>query len=437
MMNKQIRRMIDEIFADMKMTADNLALRDEMMANAQARFEDSVRAGKTEEEAFAEVAASLGDVQSLLHDMNAEKSGEDKEDKKDKEEKYNKIVILLKENSKKKYYQIEKYTDKQVFHENIELNMLEEKILEFMESKYKQLSAWATDMNFDLKISKKNKVFLGKKKSNNSNIITKGHNKEKNYILKEGTIIQPLIDLGVFTKEGKVVNSQYDKYKQINRFIEIIDDEVKKNNFEELTVLDFGCGKSYLTFVLYYYFTEIKKINVKMIGLDLKADVIKKCNDIAKKYNYENLINDINNLDLVAHRHSLVIIKNKDKYLLYDDERWQCKLFINYKTKDENNETAIKEALEKDLQLDTSTINCEFVTSRTQEKYSVSHNENRIYNHNLYSITLSKLPAYMKKDNFVINNKHYYWMTMDEMLSDSNIKEKNLEVVYFVKDSIS
>ena len=152
---------------------------------------------------------------------------------------------------------------------------------------------------------------------------------------------------------------------------------------------------------------------------------------MTKKYNYENLINDINNLDLVTHRHSLVITKNKDKYL------WQCKLFINYKTKDENNETAIKEALEKDLQLDTSTINCEFVTSRTQEKYSVSHNENRIYNHNLYSITLSKLPAYMKKDNFVINNKHYYWMTMDEMLSDSNIKEKNLEVVYFVKDSIS
>ena len=86
MMNKQIRRMIDEIFADMKMTADNLALRDEMMANAQARFEDSVRAGKTEEEAFAEVAASLGDVQSLLHDMNAEKPAEDKENKEEKTE---------------------------------------------------------------------------------------------------------------------------------------------------------------------------------------------------------------------------------------------------------------------------------------------------------------------------------------------------------------
>ena len=84
--------------------------------------------------------------------------------KKDKNEKYNKIVILLKDSSKKKYYQIEKYTDKQVFHENIELNMLEEKILGFMEVKYKQLSAWATNINFDLKISKKSKVFLGKKK---------------------------------------------------------------------------------------------------------------------------------------------------------------------------------------------------------------------------------------------------------------------------------
>ncbi len=153
-----------------------------------------------------------------------------------------------------------------------------------------------------MKISKKGKVFLGKKSSDNKKVVNKSHNKEKNYILKEGMIIQPLIDLGVFTKEGKVVNSKYDKYKQINRFVEIIDDEIKKTDQKELTILDFGCGKSYLTFVLYYYFVEIKKINVKMIGLDLKEDVIKKCNDIAKRYNYENLhfeIGDINGFNFV------------------------------------------------------------------------------------------------------------------------------------------
>ena len=190
-------------------------------------------------------------------------------------------------------------------------------------------------MNFDLKISKKNKVFLGKKKSNNSNIITKGHNKEKNYILKEGTIIQPLIDLGVFTKEGKVVNSQYDKYKQINRFIEIIDDEVKKNNFEELTVLDFGCGKSYLTFVLYYYFTKIKSINVKMIGLDLKEDVIKKCNEIAKRYNYDNLtfeLGDINGykyenkVDMVITLHAC---DTATDYALYNAIKWNVNMIFS------------------------------------------------------------------------------------------------------------
>lgn len=199
-----------------------------------------------------------------------------------KDVKYNKINIELKEKNNKEYYQIEKYTDKQVFHENIDLEMIETKLFEMTFESYKQVAAWSENTNYDLKISKKGKIFLGKKKSSNENLVNKNHNREKNYILKEGMLIQPLIDLGVFTKEGKVVKSKYDKYKQINRFIEIIDDEIKKNDYKELTILDFGCGKSYLTFVLYYYFVEIKKINVKMIGLDLKTDVIKKCNDIAQ-----------------------------------------------------------------------------------------------------------------------------------------------------------
>ena len=184
-----------------------------------------------------------------------------------KDNKYNKINIELKENNKgKKYYQIEKFTDKQVFHENVDIENLEEALIETIYNNYKQVSAWSSNTAFDLKISKKGKIFLGKKKSNNEKLVKKSHNKEKNYILKEGMIIEPLIDLGVFTKEGKVINSKYDKYKQINRFIEIIDDEIKKNEHKELTILDFGCGKSYLTFVLYYYFLKIKNIKFKMIG---------------------------------------------------------------------------------------------------------------------------------------------------------------------------
>lgn len=194
--------------------------------------------------------------------------------KKDKQEKYNKINIILKQNKDKKYYQIEKFTDKQVFHENIEIDELNKKINEIIEN-YKQLNAMSLYYNFDMKISKKGKVFLSKKRSDNKKTISTSHNKEKNYILKEGTIIKPLIDLGIFTKEGKVINQQYDKYKQINRFIEMVDDEVRKSNLDEMTILDFGCGKSYLTFVLYHYFVEIKKMKIKMIGLDLKEDVIK------------------------------------------------------------------------------------------------------------------------------------------------------------------
>ncbi|NEU05429.1 MULTISPECIES: SAM-dependent methyltransferase [Clostridium] len=252
-----------------------------------------------------------------------------------KDVKYNKINFTLKENSKGEYYQIEQYTDKQVFHENIEKNMLKEKLLECMNSDYKQMSAWSTASNFEMKVSKKGKIFLGKKKSDNSKLINKSHNKEKNYILKEGMIIEPLIDLGVFTKEGKVINSKYDKYKQINRFIEIIDDEIKKNNFEELTVLDFGCGKSYLTFVLYYYLVEIRKIKVKMIGLDLKEDVIKKCNDIATRYGYNDLhfeLGDINGfkynnkVDMVITLHAC---NTATDYALYNAIKWNSKMIFS------------------------------------------------------------------------------------------------------------
>jgi SAM-dependent methyltransferase len=255
--------------------------------------------------------------------------------KMNKEVTYNKITFTLKEDDALQYYQIEKCTDKQVFHENIDKDILGEKLLEYVSSNYKQVAAWSNVATFDLRISKKGKVHLGKKESDNVKPASKGHNKEKNYILKEGMIIDPLIDLGIFTKEGKVVNSKYDKYKQINRFVEIIDDEIKKNDFKELTILDFGCGKSYLTFVLYYYFVEIKKINVKMIGLDLKEDVIKKCNDIAKRYNYENLhfeLGDINGfkynnkVDMVITLHAC---DTATDYALYNAIKWNSKMIFS------------------------------------------------------------------------------------------------------------
>ena len=123
-----------------------------------------------------------------------------------------------------------------------------------------------------------------------------------------------LVDLGIFTKEHKIVASMYDKFKQINKFIEIIDNELKNYNSTEITILDFGCGKSYLTFLVYYYFAKLRNIKAKIIGYDLKADVVEHCNQIAKKYGYDGLefvVSDVkkdklynNKIDMVISLHA-------------------------------------------------------------------------------------------------------------------------------------
>lgn len=213
----------------------------------------------------------------------------------DKEQRIQRVQIEKKE----KHFQIAQYSDKQVFHKNVDEEELISFCIEEFGVNFLQLNAWMLRGEASLKLTKKRKLLFDIKKADNSALAdeVRDNNRKKNYILEEGRVIEPLIDMGIFTKEGRIVSSMYDKFKQINRFIEIIDDELKKKIITHLNIIDFGCGKSYLTFIVYYYLTEIKKIKVNMIGLDLKEDVIKKCNNAAKKYGYENLsfeLGDIN-----------------------------------------------------------------------------------------------------------------------------------------------
>lgn len=213
----------------------------------------------------------------------------------DKEQRIQKVQIEKKD----KHFQIAQYSDRQVFHKNVDEEELISFCIEELGVNFLQLNAWMLRGEASLKLTKKRKLLFDIKKADNSALAdeVRDNNRKKNYILEEGRVIEPLVDMGIFTKEGKIVSSMYDKFKQINRFIEIIDDELKKKIITHLNIIDFGCGKSYLTFIVYYYLTENKKIKVNMIGLDLKEDVIKKCNNAAKKYGYENLsfeLGDIN-----------------------------------------------------------------------------------------------------------------------------------------------
>lgn len=260
---------------------------------------------------------------------------------KSKENEILKVKYSLKSISGKVEYQIEKFTKKQVFHENIGEDSLGQSLEEVMED-YKQLSAESKNYSIDLRLSKKGKVFFSKKSQKNQIKINTSHNKKKNYILEEGMDIPALKDLGVFTKDGKVVNSRYDKYKQINRFVELIDHEIKnisedyqKGSDKCLHILDFGCGKSYLTFVLYYYFIEIKNMNVKITGLDLKKDVIDYCNDVAEKYGYDQLrfeLGDINGykyenkVDMVITLHAC---DTATDYAIYNAIKWKAKMIFS------------------------------------------------------------------------------------------------------------
>lgn len=199
--------------------------------------------------------------------------------------------------------QIAKYSATQVFHENMTLSAAPDRLSELVGYDYKQINAFTDDIETIILVSKDGSLNLKTKNTkinkNMSNI--NSHNRKKQYIIDESADCPALVDMGVVTKEGKIVASRYDKFRQINRFVELIDDELKNWTREDINIIDFGCGKSYLTFVLYYYLTAIRGINCRIIGLDLKESVIEKCNKAAKKYGYNRLsfeVGDINGYEL-------------------------------------------------------------------------------------------------------------------------------------------
>lgn len=195
--------------------------------------------------------------------------------------------------------QIELFTKTQSFAHNYNYDEFSEIINTIMLDSFFQLNIITNEYNYSFKYTKKNHLLSNKIKNKEiKTLLNVSHNKQKKYILNDGNIIPPLVDLGVMTQDGKIVPYYYDKYRQINRFLEIIDDTIKTFKEQELNIIDFGCGKSYLTFIVYYYLVNIKNIKTNIVGLDLKADVIKKRNEIAKNYGYNSLNFEIGDISL-------------------------------------------------------------------------------------------------------------------------------------------
>lgn len=196
-------------------------------------------------------------------------------------------------------FQIEEYTKTQVFHKNLTAgdagSYLTGKLSSDTSSQtaeFKNALVETKSFTANVLVSKKGTITI-KKKMNTSTKqpkISLSHNRKKKYILEEGIPVPFLIDLGVMTQNGSIVNAHYDKFRQINRFLEYIEDILPSlPTGRELRILDFGCGKSYLTFAIYYYLKVLKGYPVRITGLDLKEDVIRHCNELAVKYGYDKL----------------------------------------------------------------------------------------------------------------------------------------------------
>lgn len=196
-------------------------------------------------------------------------------------------------------FQIEEYTKTQVFHKNLTAgdasSYLTGKLSSDTSSQtasFKNALVETQSFTANVLVSKKGTITIKKKMNTSAKQpkISLSHNRKKKYILEEGIPVPFLIDLGVMTQNGNIINAHYDKFRQINRFLEYIEDILPSlPTGRELRILDFGCGKSYLTFAIYYYLKVLKGYPVRITGLDLKEDVIRHCNELAVKYGYDKL----------------------------------------------------------------------------------------------------------------------------------------------------
>ena len=233
-------------------------------------------------------------------------------------------------------YQVSEFIGRKVFHKNYKKDELKKKITDWMQEDYKQAQFTMTDATAQILSGKHSQTVKYKKCKEVRVQRDLSHNRTKRYILPEGTPVGFLIDLGVMTKEGKIVRQKYDKYRQINRFLEFVEDILPQLSKErEQTIIDFGCGKSYLTFAMYYYLKELKGYDIRIIGLDLKEDVIAHCNELKDKYGYGKLsflvgdiasYTDVDAVDMVVTRHAC---DTATDYALAKAVQWGAKVILS------------------------------------------------------------------------------------------------------------
>ena len=233
-------------------------------------------------------------------------------------------------------FQASAYSQKQVQHYNLSADGVYEQVTSWMEN-MKQLEALHPAGRVHVLVSKKGKITVKHSRSGcpvpASDL---SHNRKKKYILDPSVRVGFLEDLGVQTAEGKIVQARYDKFRQLNRFLEFIEDIVPElPGDRELVLIDFGCGKSYLTFAMYYYLHELRGLDVRIIGLDLKKEVIENCRKLAEKYGYEKLeflvgdIADYRGVDRVDMVVTLHACDTATDYALYKAVSWGAKVILS------------------------------------------------------------------------------------------------------------